>query len=160
DVFCVTRPYGTCSIRMNNIRSRFEPRRKDGLFQSIEERQGIDVSMACRLPDGTDEYKQLGIFCQHSGGWKTGDRGLPIQCDMLDIVGLLSDRVFIAPDTLPTTLEGWIAALVAQLGVNCEGRYTVDPAYASKSVTVRENADVEGQKCGDLLRYVCMATGT
>ena len=160
DVSCVSLPYGTCTIKIDNQSRRFEPRKKNGVFQSIEERQGIDVSMACRLPDGTDEYKRLGIFYQHSGGWKTGDNGLTIQWDLVDIVGLLSDREFIAPDTLPTTLEGWIAALVAQLGVNFEGRYTVDPAYASKSVTVRENADVEGQKCGDLLRYVCMATGT
>lgn len=160
DVSCVSLPYGTCTVKIDNQSRRFEPRKKNGVFQSIEERQGIDVSMACRLPDGTDEYKRLGIFYQHSGGWKTGDNGLTIQWDLVDIVGLLSDREFIAPDTLPTTLEGWIAALVAQLGVNFEGRYTVDPAYASKSVTVRENADVEGQKCGDLLRYVCMATGT
>lgn len=160
DVSCVSLPYGTCTVKIDNQSRRFEPRKKNGVFQSIEERQGIDVSMACRLPDGTDEYKRLGIFYQHSGGWKTGDNGLTIQWDLVDIVGLLSDREFIAPDTLPTTLEGWVAALVAQLGVNFEGRYTVDPAYASKSVTVRENADVEGQKCGDLLRYVCMATGT
>lgn len=160
DVSCVSLPYGTCSIRMDNKSRRFEPRKKNGVFQSIEERQGIDVSMACRLPDGTDEYKRLGIFYQHSGGWKTGDNGLTIQWDLVDIIGLLADREFIVPDALPTTLEGWIAALVGQLGVNFEGHYTVDPGYASKPVTVRENADVEGQKCGDLLRYVCMATGT
>lgn len=160
DVSCVSLPYGTCSIRMDNKSRRFEPRRKNGVFQSIEERQGIDVSMACRLPDGTDEYKRLGIFYQHSGGWKTGDNGLTIQWDLVDIVGLLADREFIPPDTLPTTLEGWIAALVSQLGVNFEGHYTVDQSYASKPVTVREKADVEGLKCGDVLRYACMATGT
>ena len=160
DVSCVSLPYGTCSISMDNQSRRFEPRKKNGVFQSIEERQGIDVSMACRLPDGTDEYKRLGIFYQHSGGWKTGDNGLTIQWDLVDIVGLLADREFIPPDTLPTTLEGWIAALVSQLGVNFDGHYTVDQSYASKSVTVREKADVEGLKCGDVLRYACMATGT
>lgn len=160
DVSCVSLPYGTCSIRIDNKSRRFEPRRKNGIFQSIEERQGIDVSMACRLPDGTDEYKRLGIFYQHSGGWKTGDNGLTIQWDLVDIVGLLADREFIVPDTLPTTLEGWISALVSQLGVNFEGHYTVDPSYASKSVTVREKEDVQGLKCGEILRYACMATGT
>lgn len=160
DVSCVSLPYGTCSIRMDNKSRRFEPRRKNGVFQSIEERQGIDVSMACRLPDGTDEYKRLGIFYQHSGGWKTGDNGLTIQWDLVDIVGLLADREFIVPDTLPTTLEGWISALVSQLGVNFEGHYTVDPSYASKNVTAREKEDVQGMKCGEILRYACMATGT
>lgn len=159
DVSCVTLPYGTCSIRMDNLSRRFEPRRKDGVFQSIEERQGIDVSMAVRLPDGTDEYKRLGIFYQHSGGWRTGDNGLTIQWDLVDIVGLLADRAFIAPSSLPTTLSGWVAALVAQLGDNFAGRYTVDPAYAGKSATASLD-DVQGMKCGDVLRYVCMATGT
>lgn len=160
DVSCVSLPYGTCSIRIDNQSRRFEPRKKSGVFQSIEERQGIDVSMACRLLDGTDEYKRLGIFYQHSGGWKTGDNGLTIQWDLVDIVGLLADREFIVPDTLPTTLEGWIAALVNQLGVNFVSHYTVDPAYASKPVTARDKADVQGLKCGEILRYACMVTGT
>lgn len=159
DVSCVTLPYGTCSIRMDNLSRRFEPRRKDGVFQSIEERQGIDVSMACRLPDGTDEYKRLGVFYQHSGGWRTGDNGITIQWDLVDIVGLLADRQFIPNGSLPTTLSGWVASLVAQLGENFENRYTVDPAYAGKSATASLE-DVQGMKCGDVLRYVCMATGT
>ena len=62
DVSCMTLPYGTCTIKMDNLDRRFEPRSKSGLFQSIEERQGIDMSMAVRLPDGTDEYKRVGIF--------------------------------------------------------------------------------------------------
>ena len=159
DVSCVTLPYGTCSIRMDNLSRRFEPRRKDGVFQSIEERQGIDVSMAVRLADGTDEYKRLGIFYQHSGGWRTGDNGITIQWDLVDIVGLLADRQFIPNGSLPTTLSGWVASLVAQLGDNFAGRYTVDPNYAAMSVTASLE-DVQGMKCGDVLRYVCMATGT
>lgn len=160
DVSCLSLPYGTCSIKMDNVNRRFEPRSKDGVFQSIEERQGIDVSMAVRLPDGTDEYKHVGVFYQYSGGWKTGDNGITMQWNLVDIVGLLADREFIPPATLPTTLGGWIAALVAQLGVNFENRYTVDPNYADVSATVRNASDVTGMTCGDLLRYVCMATGT
>lgn len=160
DVSCLSLPYGTCSIKMDNVNRRFEPRSKDGVFQSIEERQGIDVSMAVRLPDGTDEYKRVGFFYQFSGGWKTGDNGITMQWDLVDIIGLLADREFIPPASLPTTLDGWISALVVQLGVNFEERYSVDPNYADISVTVRDNTDVVGMTCGDLLRYVCMATGT
>ena len=83
-----------------------------------------------------------------------------MQWDLVDIVGLLAGREFIPPSTLPTTLEGWIAAIVAQLGVNFENRYAVDPDYAGIPATVRVSADVVGITCGDLLRYVCMATGT
>ena len=160
DVSCVSLPYGTCTIRMDNLDRRFEPRSKNGVFQSIEERQGIEVSLACRLADGTDEYKKAGVFYQYSGGWKTGDNGLTMQWDLVDIIGLLADREYIPPDTLPTTLDGWIASIVAQLGVNFETRYTVDENYSSLPLTVNAAADISGITCGELLRMACMATGT
>lgn len=160
DVSCLTLPYGTCTIRMDNLDRRFEPRSKNGIFQSIEERQGIDVSLGCLLPDGTVEYKRVGMMYQYSGGWKTGDNGITMQWDLVDIVGLLSGREYVPPDTLPTTLEGWTASIVDQLGTNFADHYTVDPNYASLPLTVRTDSDVVGITCGDLLRYICMATGT
>lgn len=160
DVSCLTLPYGTCTIRMDNLDRRFEPRSKNGIFQSIEERQGIDVSLGCLLPDGTVEYKRVGMMYQYSVGWKTGDNGITMQWDLVDIVGLLSGREYVPPDTLPTTLEGWTASIVDQLGTNFADHYTVDPNYASLPLTVRTDSDVVGITCGDLLRYICMATGT
>nr|DAP52190.1 MAG TPA: hypothetical protein [Caudoviricetes sp.] len=160
DVSCMTLPYGTCTIKMDNLSRRFEPRSKNGVFQSIEERQGIPVSIGVRLSDDTVEYKPAGVFYQYSGGWKTGDNGLTMQWDLVDIVGLLADREFIPPPILPTTLSGWIAALVAQMGENFAGMYAVDPNYASAEASVRAADDLVGMTCGDILRYVCMATGT
>ena len=156
----MTLPYGTCTIKMDNLSRRFEPRSKNGVFQSIEERQGIPVSIGVRLSDDTVEYKPAGVFYQYSGGWKTGDNGLTMQWDLVDIVGLLADREFIPPPILPTTLSGWIAALVAQMGENFAGMYAVDPNYASAEASVRAADDLVGMTCGDILRYVCMATGT
>ena len=153
-------PYGTCTLKIDNLSRRFEPRSKNGIFQSIEERQGIDVSLGVRLADGTDEYKRLGIFYQYSGGWKTGDNGLTMQWTLVDIIGLLASREFLAPATLPTTLGGWIGALAAQLGVNFKDRWHVDPNYTALPVTVRVAEDLQGKKCGDILRWVCQATGT
>lgn len=153
-------PYGTCTLKIDNLSRRFEPRSKNGLFQSIEERQGIDVSLGVRLADGTDEYKRLGIFYQYSGGWKTGDNGLTMQWNLVDIIGLLANREFLAPSTLPTTLGGWIGALAAQLGVNFQDRWHVDPNYTALPVTVRTADDLQGKSCGDILRWVCQATGT
>lgn len=153
-------PYGTCTLKIDNLSRRFEPRSKNGLFQSIEERQGIDVSLGVRLADGTDEYKRLGIFYQYSGGWRTGDNGLTMQWNLVDIIGLLANREFLAPATLPTTLGGWIGALAAQLGVNFKDRWHVDPNYTALPVTVRTAEDVQGKKCGDILRWVCQATGS
>lgn len=160
DVSCMTLPYGTCSIKMDNLSRRFEPRSKDGIFQSIEERQNVDVQMGVRLEDGTDEYKRLGRFFQYSGGWKTGDNGITMQWSLVDIVGLLQSREFIPPSSLPTTLSGWVSALVAQLGENFEDMYSVDPNYSNILAGVNSPDDVLGMKCGDILRYVCMATGT
>ena len=160
DISCVSLPYGTCTLGVDNLDRRFEPRNKQGIFKSIEERQGIDVALGVRLADGTEEYKRVGVFYQSSGGWKTGDNGLTIQWDMVDIVGLLVDREFIQPEILPTTLSGWIASLVVQLGNNLETHYTVDPNYAETQVTVLDPSDVAGLTCGDILLDVCMATGT
>lgn len=157
---CLSTPYGTCTIRMDNLDRRFEPRNKNGVFRSIEERQAIPVAIGCELADGSVEYKKVGVFFQSNGGWKTGDNGITMQWDLVDIVGLLADREFKAPSTLPTTLSGWMSALVAQLGANFTGWYHVDPDYADAAATVNAASDVDGKKCGDILRWVCMATGT
>lgn len=157
---CLAIPYGTCTLRMDNLDRRFEPRNKSGIFQSIEERQAIPIAIGCELEDGTVEYKRAGVFYQANGGWKTGDNAMTMQWDLVDIVGLVADREFKAPDTLPTTLSGWIAAIAAQLGANFANKWHVDPDYADAEATVNDRADVEGKKCGDILRWVCMATGT
>ena len=159
NVACTALPYGTCTLKMDNLSRRFEPRAKDGLFQSIEERQGIDIAIGVRLADGTDDYKRVGIYYQYSRGWRTGDNGLTMQWDLVDIIGLLASREFLPPSTLPTTLEGWISALVGQLGVNFANRYTVDPNYTGAAVTASSVADVTGKSCGDILRWACMAAG-
>ena len=158
---CLAIPYGTCTLRMDNLDRRFEPRNKSGIFQSIQERQAIPVAIGCELEDGTVEYKRAGVFYQANGGWKTGDNAMTMQWDLVDIVGLLADREFRAPSSsMPTTLAGWLAALVGQLGANFESKYHVDPNYADAAATVNSSDDVNGKKCGDILRWVCMATGT
>ena len=160
DFSCLTLPYGTVNLTMNNKDRRFEPRNKSGVFQSIEERQGVEVYIGVRLPDGTVDYKQLGIFYQSGDGWKTSNNAISMDWSLVDIVGLLVDRTFIPPSTLPTTLEGWIAAVVAQLGDHFVNRYHVDPDYASLDVTANNVSDVTGKSCGDIIRWACMTTGT
>lgn len=157
---CLALPYGVCTLRMDNLDRRFEPRNKTGVFKSIEERQGIPVALGVKLDNGVVEYKQVGIFYQANGGWKTGDNAMTMQWELVDIIGLIADREFIASSTLPTTLSGWVAAIVAQLGTNFENKYHVDPNYASLAATVQSADDVNGKRCGDILRWVCMATGT
>lgn len=160
DVSCLTVPYGTCTISMDNLSRRFEPRSKTGIFQSIEERQGIGVLFGVELADGSVEWKSAGIYYQAGDGWKTGENALTMQWDLVDIIGLLTSRAYFAPEVLPITLSGWIASLTAQLGENFAARYRVDPDYADLAVTASARADVEGRSCGDVLRWACMATGT
>lgn len=153
-------PYGVATLRMDNLDRRFEPRNRTGIFQSIEERQGLPIAIGVKLPDGTVEYQQVGVFYQYSGGWKTSDNDLTMEWTLVDIIGLLAQREFVAPATLPTTLGGWLAALVSQLGENFENRWQADENYVNLSVTANSAADVDGKKCGDILRWACMATGT
>ena len=160
DFSCITLPYGTLKLSINNTDRRFEPRNKESLFQSIEARQGIQVYIGVVLPNGSVEYKPVGIFYHSEDGWKTSTNSPTIDWSMVDIVGLLAQRAFIAPASLPTTLSGWIAAVVAQLGDNFADRYHVDPEYASLSVTANGADAVSGVSCGDIIRWACMTTGT
>ena len=159
DISCLSLPYGTCTLRMDNLDRRFEPRNKNGLFRSIEERQGIPVSIGLRLEDGSTEYKQIGVYYQYAGGWRTGDNGLTMQWDLVDIIGLVSGRAFIPPDTLPNTLSGWFAAVALQLGNSFADMWHVDPDYADLPLTCSREKIAECT-CGDVLRWACMATGT
>ena len=152
-------PYGTASITMDNTDRLFDPRNKSGLFASLEERQPVPIQFGAVLQDGSEEWIPAGIYYQHNGAWQTSDDGLTMRWDLVDIVGLLADRTFIAQETLPTTLDGWASALVDQLGSAFAGHYTVDPEYSAKAVTADAEA-VSGQNCGNILRWLCQATGT
>lgn len=161
DPSCVTIPYGTAHIKMDNLSRRFDPRTKDGVFLMIEERQGIDLYIGAELPNGKTDYKPLGRFYQSNRGWMSGDNSMTMGWDLVDIVGLIAQRTFAwdAKKPLPTTLKGWVEALAGQLGENFKSRVRVDPEYESAAVTVSVSA-VQGVSCGDILRCVCMATGT
>lgn len=160
DFSCITLPYGTLNLSIKNTDKRFEPRNKNSLFQSIEARQGIQAYIGVRLENGTVEYKSLGVFYQYGDGWKTSSNDMAIGWDLVDIIGLLADRTYMPPSILPTTLDGWIASVVAQLGDNFKTRYHVDPDYSAKAITALDKTSVTGKKCGDIIRWACMATGT
>ena len=153
-------PYGTMQLSMDNQSRRFEPRRKDGIFQSIEERQGVEAYIGVRLENGAVEYQPLGVFYQAGDGWKTGDNGVTQKWSLVDIIGLLTDRTFLPPEVLPSTLAGWLEALVVQLGENFRLRWHCDPDFSEVPVIANSVEDVTGKKCGDILRWVCMASGT
>ena len=150
---CLTVPYGSCTVEILNQNQRFNPFQKSSLFQSIEARQGIPVSCGVELPDATFEYLPLGVYYQQDGGWQTDAYGPRITFKLVDIIGLLANLDFTPPSSTPTTLEAWIAAIVARLGVNFEGRYLVEDSIAD----IPLSGVVTNLSCGQVLRYACMA---
>lgn len=155
----LTIPYGTVDIGIDNSDRRFEPRRKDSIFQSIEERQGVTIYIGCDTEAGMERLG-LGVFYQAGDGWKTSDNGIIMKWSLVDIIGLVAQRTYIPPSTLPTTLSGWIKSVVSQLGDAFVNRWHVDPDYANKTVTANSKDDVTDVSCGDIIRWACMATGT
>lgn len=159
DPSCQTLPYGTCALVLDNSNRRFEPRNKKGVFEMLEERQGIKVAQGVVLPGGAREEKTLGMYYQHSGGWKFGENEPTIKWSLVDIIGLIANRKYIPLDgPEPATLKEWLEALAGQLGENFRHRVRVDPEYAD--LPVKAKRSVAEEDCGDILRWVCMATGT
>lgn len=148
-------PYSTCDLEAYNKGHRFDPYAPNSLFLSIEERQAIPIDWGIYLPDGTIEWVPGGWYYQQSGGWEIKD--ITVKWSLVDIIGMLVDRNYSPPDTLPTTLGGWIASIVACLGVNLAGRYIVDDEVKDLALTAAVE-DVTDKFCGDVLRYACMAT--
>lgn len=159
DPSCVALPYGTMALTMDNSDRRFDPGAKAGIFKSLEDRQGIKVYLGVRLPDGGAELAPVGVYYQFQNGWRTGANGLSMTWNMVDIIGLVSGRTYTAPATLPTTLEGWLVSICGQLGVNFAARYSAAASVANKPVIANKREDVDQKKCGDLIRYACMAAG-
>lgn len=158
DVSCMSLPYGTCDITISDEAGLFDTRNAYGLFDTIEDRQRISVSIGVDTDGGT-EYVPLGTFYQYNGGWKTGTFSRLVSWTLVDIIGLLADREFsVSWHDAPSTLAGWTAAVVAHLGDAFAGKYYVDPDYADLPLYV----DGGGlfSTCADVLRQICLVTGT
>lgn len=150
-------PYSTCDLRVYNRNHRFDPYAPDSIFQSIEERQAIPIDWGVYLPDGKIEWIPGGWYYQQSGGWEI--KGLTVKWSLVDIIGMLVKRNYNPPEVLPTTLSGWVASIVACLGVNLAERYVVDDDVKDLELTA-EVEDVQDKTCGEVLRFACQATAT
>nr|WP_300127973.1 hypothetical protein [uncultured Butyricicoccus sp.] len=150
-------PYSTCDLRVYNRNHRFDPYAPDSIFQSIEERQAIPIDWGVYLPSGKIEWIPGGWYYQQSGGWEI--KGLTVKWSLVDIIGMLVKRNYSPPEVLPTTLSGWVASIVACLGVNLAERYVVDDDVKDLELTA-EAEDVQDKTCGEVLRFACQATAT
>ena len=150
-------PYSTCDFEVHNLNHRFDPYAPDSIFQSIEERQAIPIDWGVYLPNGTIEWIPGGWYYQQSGGWEIKD--LTVKWSLVDIIGMLVKRNYTAPETLPTTLGGWVASIVACMGENLAERYIVDDDVKDFQLTAKTE-DVKGKTCGEILRFACQASAT
>lgn len=150
-------PYSSCAIRVENKNHRFDPYAPNAIFNSIEERQAIVVDLGLRMEDGSIEWIPGGTYYQQSAGWSLQD--LTVSWELLDIIGMLVKRKFVIPAALPTTLSGWLGAIMSSLGVNFSKKYIVDSNVGALALTA--TADKVAEKtCGEILRFACMATNT
>lgn len=148
-------PYSTCKLGINNIDRRFDPRNKAGLFQSLEDRQPLEIYIGVETPSGP-EYIPCGVYYLYDGGWKTSNNAAIMNWNLVDIIGLLQTRRFNPPGTYPTTLEGWVAELVSQLGPVFAGHYSIAAGYETLSLTAAAGS-MNNVTCGQLLLWLCQA---
>lgn len=150
-------PYSTCDLEVYNENHRFDPYAPNSIFKSIQARQFIPVDFGLKLSERDIEWIRSGVYYQQDGGWQLKD--LTITWKLVDIIGMLTKRRFSAPETLPTTLGGWIASLLENMGPNFKKRFIVDDDVTNLSLAATAES-VEGKFCGEILRYACMATNT
>lgn len=151
-------PYSTCSIEVLDKTHRFDPYAPNNIFKSIEERQSITVKIGTRLDGGEIEYIPAGRFYQQSGhGWEIN--GIIVKFSLIDIIGMLNERKPDLSDGLPTTLLGWIQCIIKTMGLNFYDQYIVEDDVQNISVTTTQE-QINDMMCGDILRYLCMATNT
>lgn len=154
----LTIPYASASLEINNTDKRFDPANKESLFNSIVARQPVPLWLGVELED-TYEYVPTGVYYQQNEGWHIENDGLTIIWDLVDIIGLLVERKYEAPNTLPTTLGDWIDSIVGQLGPTFAGHYIIDGALAAAVLTCSAS-DLTDITCGDLLRFICQASNS
>ena len=158
DFSALSLPYGSATLAIDNTDRRFDPQNRFGLFQMLEEGQPIPIELGVQTAGGT-EYVPLGTYFQHDEGWRQADAGMTIKWSLVDICGLIAAKNFIPPSPLPETMGGWLTAILSQLGQAFAGRVIVDEITAGMAMTAAQE-DVSGKSCGDILCWLCQASGT
>lgn len=149
----LTCPYGSATLVLDNSDDRYNPFAKSTIFQSIEERQPVNLWIQI-LTDAGAEKMPLGVYYQKSGGWDINSFGLTATFKLVDIVGLLQTRNFVAPSPKPTTVQGWIDAVAAILGGHFE--CAAEASLGAESLTTTDS--MRSFDCGNVLRFIAMAT--
>lgn len=149
-------PYTTCSVALDNSQLIFDPTNKSGMFESLEERQPLDFFVCA---NDSDNWYQIGRFYHYSGGWKTGNSALSMTWNLVDLIGLIVEKPYTIPGTLPTTLSTWVRSILNCLGSGFANMYEIPSAYSSMALTTTKG-NLKDKTCGEVLQWVCQATQT
>ena len=157
DISCQSLPYGVCEITIYDETGAFDPRNEYGIFDTLEDKQSVKVSLGVDCANGKTEYVPLGVFYQYNNGWKTNTFTKLIKWRLVDIIGLLAERDFRGTYVTVPTFSGWVSALLSRLGEAFRDRFYIAPEYADMPLTASGGGY---STCGDLLLALCLATGT
>ena len=158
DLSAVSLPYSTFTISVNNQYKKFDPRSKQGIFQSIEERQPIEASVGVWTVNG-NELLKVGTFYQNSGGWTESDYGMTIQWKLVDIVGLLANRAYKVPYTQYATIGAWVADMVGQLGISFVDSWSLSQTISDTITPSIDMNKLQGKTCGNVLLWLSQLVG-
>lgn len=153
----ITLPYSTANVSLDNSDGFFNPLDKSSIFNMLEEKQPINLEIGVKTGNKF-EYVDIGTYYLYGTGWKTTRQNLSFDLSLTSIIGLITSRKYIVPDTLPTTLESWVQSILSVLGEGFEDLYEIREDKGNTTATTTKEK-IENISCGDLLRYVAMACG-
>ena len=153
----ITLPYSTANVSLDNSDGFFNPLDKGSIFNMLEEKQPINLEIGVKTGNKF-EFVDIGTYYLYGTGWKTTRQNLSFDLSLTSIIGLITSRKYIVPNTLPTTLEGWVQSILSVLGEGFENLYEIREDKGTTTATTTKEK-IENISCGDLLRYVAMACG-
>lgn len=156
DVSLTRLPYSTATLDLDNSDHRFDWRGSQNLTLSLEDRLDIPISLGFET-DGGDVYARVGVYFMTSGGWTTNENGLTVRWKLVDLIGLVTARRYEVPDTLPTTLSGWLSSILGTLGVNFASKYQIVGDLTSAALPTPAADSLQNVTCGQLLLWICQA---
>lgn len=149
-------PNGECKIEIYDNERLYSPE-TPSLYNMLEERQSVDVSIGAVVDDTTVKYVPMYKHYIRYNGWEQSEAAKKIKFELTDLIGLVKDREFVVPATLPTTVSGWMAAVLGALGTKFETKYIIDSGITS-ALGVASADDIKNKKCGDMLKWIAQAT--
>lgn len=154
----VTLPVSACLVTTLGAESFVWQRRGAA---GAGQRQRFRFEIGLDVPGSGMVWGSKGIWWMDpDNSFEDNGPGAEQQLRLVDVWGLIDNRRFQVPDQLPTTLEGWLTASLATVGLTLpQAGVHVADSVGIKPVTAVKREDVEGQTAGNIVSSACMAAG-